>query len=110
MSKQHKLGRILTAEIAFGGRYNSELGLLITVGASQHNGQPDSGWSAASFDGVRHNYARGEEDEVALLVIYLAHILTKADVNKISDLVNKPVLCEFEEGSMTSWKIWDQTV
>lgn len=110
MYKQHKLGRIISAEISIGGRYNSELGLLVTMGAAQHNGQEDSGWVATSFDGVRHNYARGEEEDVALLVNYLAHILTRAEVGKISELVNKPVLCEFEEGSMVSWRIWDQTV
>jgi hypothetical protein len=108
--KHHKLGRITSVEIALGGKYNSELGLLITMGAAQHNGQTDSAWSVVSFDGVRHNYMRGDEELVAYLVNYLGHLLLKADVTKVSDLVNKPVLCEFEEGELTSWRLWDRTV
>ena len=31
----HKLGRITSVEIALGGRYNSELGLLVSMGAER---------------------------------------------------------------------------
>jgi hypothetical protein len=110
MYKQHKLGRITSAEIALGGRYNSELGLLVTMGALQHNGQPNSEWSVTSFDGVRHNYMRGDEELVAYLVNYLGHLMLKAEVTKISELLHKPVLCTFEEEQLTSWKLWDRTV
>lgn len=110
MLRQHKLGRIITAEISLGGRYNHELGLLITVGAAQHNGQDNSSWVSTSFDGVRHNYMRGDEETVAYLVNYLGHILQKAEVTKVSELVHKPVLCEFEGDKLVSWKLWDRTV
>jgi hypothetical protein len=110
MIKQHKLGRIITAEISLGGPYNSELGLLITLGASQHNGQDNSGWASTSFDGVRHTYMDGEEQTVAYLVNFLGHLLQKAEVTTINDLVHKPVLCEFEGDKLISWKLWGHTV
>jgi hypothetical protein len=110
MIKQHKLGRITSADVSLGGKYNSELGLLVHMGAAQHNGQPDSAWTAISFDGVSHSYMIGEEKLVAYLVSYISHILQKADVTKINELVNKPVLCEFEEGILVSWKLWGHTI
>jgi hypothetical protein len=110
MQKINKLGRITQVELSLGGRYDSELGLLVTMGAAQYNGQPDSAWSVTSFDGVRHNYMRGDEELVAYLVNYLGHILQKAEVTKLSDLVSKPVICEFEQGELISWRLWDKTV
>jgi hypothetical protein len=110
MHRQHKLGRIITAEISLGGPYNSELGLLVTLGASQHNGQESSSWVSTSFDGVRHNYMRGDEETVASLVYYLGHILQKADVTKINELVHKPVMCEFEGDNLVSWTVWGHTI
>jgi len=108
--KVHKLGRIISVEISLGGRYNSELGLLLTMGAGQHNGQLDSSWTVTSFDSVPHHFMSKDEGNVAFLVSFLAHLMNKADVTKISELVNKPVLCEFKEGELTSWSLWDQTV
>lgn len=110
MRKQNKLGRIISAEISLGGRYNSELGLLVTMGASQHNGQESSSWLTTSFDSVSHNYVKGEEETVALLVNYLGHILVKAEIQAVSELVNKPVICEFDGDKLSSWSIWDKTV
>lgn len=106
----HKLGRITAVEIALGGRYNSELGLLVSMGAAQHNGQADSAWSVESFTGVPHHYQEGSVNASAFMISYLAHLLNQADINKISDLLNKPVLCEFEEGELISWNLWTRTV
>lgn len=110
MHNQHKLGRIISAELSLGGPYNSEIGLLVTLGASQHNGQDNSSWVSTSFDGVRHNYMRGDEETVAYLVNYLGHLLQKAEITKVSELVHKPVLCEFEDGKLKSWTLWGHTV
>ena len=51
---EHKLGRIFSVDLGFGGRYNSEYGLLVTMGASQYNGKPDSAWETSDFIGVSH--------------------------------------------------------
>lgn len=110
MPNQHKLGRITAVDVSLGGRYNSELGLLVSMGAGQHNGQADSAWSVVSFIGVPHHYKEGEGNDCAFMISYLAHILNQADVTRLSDLVNKPVLCEFEEGELTSWNLWTRTV
>ena len=106
----HKLGRITAVDITLGGRYDSELGLLVTMGASQHNGQTDSAWSTVSFTGVNHSYQEGYIHESAFMISYLAHLLNQAGITKISDLINKPVLCEFEEGELISWNLWTRTV
>lgn len=106
----HKLGRITSVEISLGGRYNSELGLLVSMGAAQHNGQADSAWSTVSFIGVRHHYQEGSVNESAFMISYLAYLLNQADVTKISELVNKPVLCEFEEDELVSWNLWTRTI
>jgi hypothetical protein len=106
----HKLGRITAVEIAIGGPYNSELGLLVSMGADQHNGQVNSAWSVESFTGVPHHYQEGSVNASAFLISYLAYILNQAHVTNISELLNKPVLCEFEEGELISWNLWTRTV
>jgi hypothetical protein len=103
----HKLGRIISAEVSLGGRYNSEMGLLIIMGASQHNGEENSNWLVTSFDSVPHKYNEGRN---GILISYIADILLTAEVTAVSELVSKPVICEFEKASLTSWRIWDQTV
>lgn len=103
----HKLGRIVSAEISLGGRYNSELGLLLIMGASQHNGEEDSQWLVTSFDSIPHMYTA---DRDGILISYIADVLLAAEVTKVSELVNKPVICKFEKGLLTSWSIWDRTV
>jgi hypothetical protein len=106
----HKLGRIIKADVVLGGRYNSELGLRLTMGAAQHNGQPDSAWEITTFDGVPHTYDIGDEEFPAFLVRYLGHVLVRAEVESVQALVSKPVLCEFQEGELISWEIWDRVV
>ena len=99
-----KLGRILIAEIMLGGRYNSELGVYILAGADRHNGQPDSQWTAEYFESVPHIYGTDRRELAPHLVGYIGSLLTRADVETLSGLVDKPVICFFDEqGQSTSW-------
>ena len=99
-----KLGRIIVAEIMLGGRYNSELGIFISAGADRYNGQPDSQWSVDFFESVPHVYSAGGKELAPHLVGYISSLLTQADVETLGGLVDKPVICFFDEqGRATSW-------
>lgn len=103
---QHKIGRIVSAQICLGGKYRSELGLQITFAAEQHNGQPDSSWSASEFESVPYVYEAGGREVGAHLVGYLGNLLTQADVTGVHELAGKPVICTFQpSGDLYSWSL-----
>lgn len=99
----HKLGRIVCADVILGGKYNSEIGISITMGASKHNGQDDSAWEVECFE----SFGSAIPNNSHVSVYDVFDLFHAANVTKLSELVGKPVVCLFKEGMLQKWKLLD---
>ena len=103
-----KLGRILSIDFGLGGPYNSEFGLSVSMGADVWNGQPNSKWLVNDFVGASHITPKGSV--IILINSMVVGLLLDANVERLSELVNKPVLCTFNKEELESWSIWKHIV
>ena len=103
-----KLGRILSIEVGLGGKYNTEYGIHVSLGADMHNGQVDSAWKVDEFIGDSH--IKPNPSAIILINTMFVGLLIDADATKMSELKGKPVVCIFKDGELDTWHILRTTV
>lgn len=99
------IGRISRVELGFGGNYNSELGIYIEIEAKDTEGTVL--WAKSFFSG-NNTYTKDLDTSISVIQSFYdtVKILEDAQVQYISELINKAVVCEFDDiGKIRSWKI-----
>lgn len=106
-----KIGKIREAYIGFGGYQGAQYGFFVDVG--------NKDWSVGDMRGywgpeVSSDRAKWTEEDrskgYADCMRYVADLLVKAKVTKVSELIGKPVEVTFVGESLVSWRILEEAL